>query len=157
MHPSYVSYYMLSIQIFYVDSRLSIFSASTLLVGHQEEHRACEVMRCWHCYLSGAKCKWFAYGPSDATAIPLFLASLESKMVLPFWYQITQVVLEKRPLNGCSILLIFNKMKNFSFASCGRCLLCLLRWKEPKIVQLLVVKYPGWKHSYFSDCLYQHH
>ena len=23
-------------------------------------------------------------------------------MVLPFWYRLTQVVLEKRPLNGCS-------------------------------------------------------
>ena len=23
-------------------------------------------------------------------------------MILPFWYLITQVVLEKRPLNGCS-------------------------------------------------------
>jgi len=23
-------------------------------------------------------------------------------LVLPFWYRLTQVVLEKRPLNGCS-------------------------------------------------------
>jgi len=30
------------------------------------------------------------------------LASLKSRLVLPFWYQPTQVVLEKRPLNGCS-------------------------------------------------------
>jgi len=28
------------------------------------------VMRCWHCYLSGARCNWFAYGPADATATP---------------------------------------------------------------------------------------
>ena len=26
------------------------------------------MMRCWHGYLSGARCKWFAYGPADATA-----------------------------------------------------------------------------------------
>jgi len=26
------------------------------------------VMRCWCCYLSGAKCRGFANGPSDATA-----------------------------------------------------------------------------------------
>jgi len=26
------------------------------------------VMRCWHGYLSEARCKWFAYGPVDATA-----------------------------------------------------------------------------------------
>jgi len=29
------------------------------------------------------------------------LASLKSRMVLPFWCQLTQAVLEKRPLNGC--------------------------------------------------------
>jgi len=40
------------------------FSALTLLVWHQEEHLACkhQVIRCWHGYLSAAKCKWFAYG-----------------------------------------------------------------------------------------------
>jgi len=32
---------------------------------------------------------------------PLPLASLKFRMVLPFWYQLTQVVLEKSPLNGC--------------------------------------------------------
>jgi len=25
-------------------------------------------MRCWHGYISGARCKWFAYDPADATA-----------------------------------------------------------------------------------------
>ena len=30
------------------------------------------------------------------------VASFKSRLVLPFWYQVTQVVLEKRPLNGCS-------------------------------------------------------
>jgi len=35
------------------------FSASSLLVERQEEHPACknEVMRCWHGYLSGMRCK----------------------------------------------------------------------------------------------------
>jgi len=36
---------------------------------------------------------------STATAMPSSLASLTSRMVLPFWYWLTQVVLEKRPLN----------------------------------------------------------
>ena len=46
------------------------FSALTLLVGRQEEHPACKnwVMRCWCDCLSGARCRLFAYGPSDATA-----------------------------------------------------------------------------------------
>ena len=45
----------------------------------------------------------FAYGPADATAIPKrhHLASFKSTLVLPFWYRLTQVVLEKKPLNGC--------------------------------------------------------
>jgi len=32
---------------------------------------------------------------------PSSLASLKSKLVLPFWWRLTQVVLEKRPWNGC--------------------------------------------------------
>ena len=30
------------------------------------------------------------------------LASLKSRLVVPFWYRLTQVVPENRPLNGCS-------------------------------------------------------
>ena len=30
------------------------------------------------------------------------LASFKSRLVLPFWYWLTQAVLEKRLLNGCS-------------------------------------------------------
>jgi len=33
-------------------------------------------------------------------------ASFKSRLVLPFWYRLTQVVLEKRPLNGCSVLVV---------------------------------------------------
>ena len=33
---------------------------------------------------------------------PLSLASFKSRLVLPFWYRLTQVVLEKTPLSGCS-------------------------------------------------------
>jgi len=32
---------------------------------------------------------------------PLSLASVKSRLVLPFWYQLTWVVPEKGPLNGC--------------------------------------------------------
>jgi len=34
--------------------------------------------------------------------IPSSLASFKSRLVLHFWYQLTQVVLERRPLNGNS-------------------------------------------------------
>ena len=33
---------------------------------------------------------------------PSSLASFKSRLVLPFWYWLTQVIMEKRPLNGCS-------------------------------------------------------
>jgi len=50
---------------------LVAFSALTLLVGHQEEHPASKKMiSCWCGYLSEVKCRLFAYGPADATAIP---------------------------------------------------------------------------------------
>jgi len=62
------------------------FSALTLLVGRQEGHPACKKTEWWglcHCH-------------------SLSLAPVKSRLVLPFWYWLTQVVLEKRPLNGCS-------------------------------------------------------
>jgi len=61
---------------------------------------------CWCAYLSGARCRLFAYGPADATAIPKphhLLPHLNpDRSDLSFRYQLTQVVLDKRPLNGCS-------------------------------------------------------
>ena len=77
------------------------FSALTLLVGRQEGHPACKnwVVGCWRGYLSGAICR-LAYGPVDATATHS-LASVKSRLVLPFWGRPTRVVLDKGPLNGC--------------------------------------------------------
>ena len=45
----------------------------------------------------------FVYGPADATAIPnqSSLASFKSRLILPFWYRLTQVVLDKRLLIEC--------------------------------------------------------
>ena len=87
------------------------FSALILFVGRQEQHMACKnwAMRCWCGHLSGARCRLFAYGPADATAIPKTIssvASFKSKPVLPFWYCFTRVVLEMRPINRCNIHLI---------------------------------------------------
>jgi len=44
-------------------------------------------------WLSGASCRWFAYGPADATAAPSSFAPVNSRMV--FWCQLMQVALEK--------------------------------------------------------------
>ena len=35
------------------------------------------------------------------------LASVKSRLVLPFWYRLTRVVLEKGPLNGCVCVLAY--------------------------------------------------
>jgi len=34
------------------------------------------------------------------------LASFKSRLVIPFWYRLTHVVLEKRPLNGCTVVVV---------------------------------------------------
>jgi len=36
------------------------------------------MIRCWHGCLQW--CKWYAYGPADATATPPYHVSLESRM-----------------------------------------------------------------------------
>jgi len=58
----------------------SCFDAVGWVAGR---HPACKnwVVRCWHGYLSGARCKWFACGEADTTASPLSLAPVKSRMV----------------------------------------------------------------------------
>ena len=44
------------------------------------------VVRCWHGYLSGTKCKWLAYGPADTTATQSSLLQ-KTQNGLSFWYR----------------------------------------------------------------------
>ena len=60
------------------------------------------VMRCWRGYLPGARCKWFACGPANATTTASSLASLKSRLVEPFWCRLTEVVLEKKTVKWAS-------------------------------------------------------
>ena len=77
------------------------FSALWLLVGRQEGHPACKK-------LSGGVLAWLSVWsevqsciwPSWCHCHSLSLASVKSRLVLPFWYQLTWVVPEKGPLNG---------------------------------------------------------
>jgi len=64
------------------------------------------VMRCWRGCLSAATCKWFAYGPGDATATTSSLASLKSRRVSPFWAGLHKLSWKKRLLNGCVCLYV---------------------------------------------------
>jgi len=61
--------------------------ALTLLVEHQEEHLACKKLRCWCGYLSGGRCRLFAYGPADSLhpKNPSSLTSFKSRLVLFFF------------------------------------------------------------------------
>ena len=56
----------------------------------------------WRGYLPAARYR-LAYGPADATATHCLLlhASVKSRLVLPFWYRLTQLVPDKGVLNGC--------------------------------------------------------
>ena len=78
------------------------FSALTLLVGRQERHPVCKK-------LSGGVLAWLSVWRKVQTCIwpswchchSLSLVSVKSRLVLPFWYRLTRVVPEKRPLNEC--------------------------------------------------------
>ena len=81
---------------------LLAYSALTLLVGWQEGHPARKK-------LSGGVLAWLSVWSEMRTCIwpswchchSLSLASVKSRLVLPFWYWLTWVVPEKGPLNGC--------------------------------------------------------
>ena len=80
------------------------FSASTLLVGRQEGHPACKKTQ-W-CGAGVVICLERCADLHMAQLMPLplivaSLASVKSRLVLPFWYQLTHVVLDKGPSNGC--------------------------------------------------------
>ena len=58
------------------------------------------VMRCWCGYISVARCRLFVFMVQLTHChpkIPSSLALFKHRLVLPFWYRPTQVVLEKRP------------------------------------------------------------
>jgi len=80
------------------------FSALTPLVGRQEGHPACKK-------LSSGVLAWLSVWDEVRTCIwtsgfhchSLSLASVKSRLVLPFWYRLTWVVPEKGPLNGVCV------------------------------------------------------
>jgi len=89
------------VYVLYIHSHIFAFSALTLLVGWQEGHPACKK-------LSGGVLAWLSVWSEVQTCIwprwcnchSLSLASVKSRLVLPFWYRLTQVVPDKGPLNG---------------------------------------------------------
>ena len=59
---------------FLLNYTTAAFSALTLMTGHQQEHPACKKLNdevlVWLSDPSAARCRLFAYGSVDATAIP---------------------------------------------------------------------------------------
>ena len=90
----------------------------------------------WRCWLGGrkgirpVKTEWWGTGsfwsevqtciwPSWCHCHSLSLAPVKSRLVLLFWIRLTQVVLEKRPLNGCSVVVVVIMMVcNHGIAVC---------------------------------------
>jgi len=92
--------------IFLSYTYLSVFSALTLLVGHEEGHPACKkLMRCWRGYLCGGRCKLLAHGAADATAAPVISCFVKIQIGLTFLMPAYPSCPGKKPLNGCLSLL----------------------------------------------------
>jgi len=98
---------IVSIFIYGYIFNLFVFIALTLLVG-QEGHLACK-------NLGGEVLGWSSVW-SEVQMIcilsswchchPIISRFSKIQNGLPFWCQITQVVVEKRPLNGCNVVVI---------------------------------------------------
>ena len=94
-------------------STTSAFSALTLLVGRQEGHPACKK-------LSGGVLAWLSVWSEMQTCIwsswchchSLSLASVKSRLVVPFWYRPTRVVPDKEPLNRFVFVFVFFPFNN---------------------------------------------
>jgi len=78
------------------------FSALTLLVGHQKEHPACKN---WLviCLERGADCMHKVQLMPLPSKNPIISCLIEIQTGFAFWNWLTQVELEKRPLNRCSV------------------------------------------------------
>jgi len=111
LDPVWAVYNGLKIYLLY--SLHLAFSALTLLVGLQEGCPACK-------NLSGGVLAWLSIWSEMQTCIwsswchchSLSVASVKSRLLLPFWYRLTEVVLDKGPLNGCVCVYIAFIMRN---------------------------------------------
>ena len=102
------------------------FSVLMLLVGRQEGHPACKkpwAVGWWHDYVErGAAC---IYPCRWCRCQSLSLASVKSRLVLPFWYRLTRVVQDNGPLNGC---MCSEKVKRLVASVLPSICLCSIFW-----------------------------
>jgi len=98
--PSFQNYWPTSLFVLYYIKWFTTADGQTVpsvlwrcWLGSRKVHRPVKnsVVRYWRGYLSGARYKWFAYGPADVTAT----SSSKIQNGLPFWCQLMQAVLKK--------------------------------------------------------------
>jgi len=100
------------------------FSALTLLVGRQEGHPAYKkliggVLAWLSVWSEVQNCIWHSWCHCHS----LSLASVKSRLVLPFWYRLTRIVADKGPLNGrvcvcvCVLLLLLIRSNSVCFTN----------------------------------------
>ena len=87
------------------------FSALMLLVGQQEGHPACKklsggLLVCLSVWSEVQTCTWSSWCHCHS----LSLALVKSRLVLPFWYQLTWVVPDKGPFNPCVYVCVYSCM-----------------------------------------------
>ena len=99
---------LLTVSLFVFIYLLTASSALTRLVGRQEGHPACKK-------LSGGVLAWLSVWTKVQTCIwpigchchSLSLASVKSRLVLPFCYRLTRVIPDKGPLNVCACVRVY--------------------------------------------------
>jgi len=92
------------------DFRLSL-SALTLLVGVRKSIRPVKLsdgvrVGVVICLERGSDCLHMVQLMPLHPQPHNFFPHLNPDWFLPFWYRLTQVVLEKRPLNGCGVVVV---------------------------------------------------
>ena len=114
----------------------------------------------WHCWFGGRKgirpaknlssevLVWLSVSSEVQTCLSpswchchsLSLASVKSRLVLPFWYRLTRVVPEKGPLNVCVCACV-----RASVRACVRACVCLvlIDSSSGSPVHVLMLSYPG--------------
>ena len=115
----------------YINSQFSYHQQ--LVVGRQEGHLACKKLSggvlVWLSVWSEMQtCMW----PSWCYCYSLSLASVKSRLVLPFWYRLSWVAPDKGLLNGCVCVYVSYHQQSAVFAghhheACllDTCLLCV--------------------------------
>ena len=98
------------------------FRALALLVGQQEGHPACKnwVVKYWRGYVSvWSEVQMICIWSSWCHCHPIISCFSKIQNSLPFWCRLTQVVLEKRPLNGRSVVVVMGYLLPADFLSTG--------------------------------------